>query len=800
MGPTSGGATAETSKVGRGLRELALGVLEREGAGGRKRSDLHVPGSVPPEEGMHGGDSRSVGRVEQTEWMYSPGMKLSLDQAVEAWRVQRATLRTAPLSGTLDCLCRIADLGSFLLRQNDGSVKQLTSAVGPQTLAPHVDVRQVKHWFGEIKQFPHIDRLLRALSPGVPVDVAQGGHLSEEVEYGNHSGVRGHAEEVAKKVVTDVVTGRALVFNANFIEEIQGIRLSPLSVVEEPKFRIIHDLTFAGSGNRSSVNEDTEFDCAPKCELGHVLRDVSLRVLYLRQKYGPDARIVLARIDVKEAFRQVPVDPEGAPVFGYKFGNHVVVDLRLQFGWRSSPGFWGLFSAALEHAHTHTTFQHAEVTAHGAAAVDHVTVVPPRGGRAAALPRDCVRIQDVGGETGSEFFVRYYVDDGILVEIQWFPDGRRCIRAIQSLASDHFRLLGVRGPDDPALLSARKITSWDSRLEVLGWIVDTDELSVTMPPTKMQKLCRLMAEWPPSRTWAWEKQVSQLTGFLLHVAFVVRPGKFFVNRLLADVGMPQSAAASETSPTGRGRRVILGPEFHGDLEFWRWFATEGFESIGGCLSAPMFNLVSRPPQRTIFSDASKQAIGGFCLETGVYWRYDLTKDEQARFCGSSQAVKGMNDISINVLELLGMVISAWVLVVLCEDLPAQAGDCVLLRGDNEAAVQWVRRCRGGKEPRSGALMRFLGVLEMSSGWNFDALHVSGVLNDVADGISRWKESEVHANLVRARSHIPWQVWDLGENGRALCTSVLASSSSETPLRLRLCELTRGISVRGWSFA
>ena len=97
-----------------------------------------------------------------------------------------------------------------------------------------------------------------------------------------------------------------MVFNANLVNEIQGIRLSPLGVVEELKLRIIHDLTSAGSGNRSSVNEDTDFDCAPPCELGHVLRDALLRVLYLRQKHGPRARIVLSRIDVKGAncFRQ----------------------------------------------------------------------------------------------------------------------------------------------------------------------------------------------------------------------------------------------------------------------------------------------------------------------------------------------------------------------------------------------------------------------------------------------------------------------------------------------------------------
>ena len=36
--------------------------------------------------------------------------------------------------------------------------------------------------------------------------------------------------------MTDVVAGRALVFNANFINKIQGIRLSPLGAVEEPNF------------------------------------------------------------------------------------------------------------------------------------------------------------------------------------------------------------------------------------------------------------------------------------------------------------------------------------------------------------------------------------------------------------------------------------------------------------------------------------------------------------------------------------------------------------------------------------
>ena len=106
------------------------------------------------------------------------------------------------------------------------------------------------------------------------------------------------------------------------------------------------------------------------------------------------------------------------------------------------------------------------------------------------------------------------------------------------------------------------------------------------------------------------------------------------------------------------------------------------------------------------------------------------------------SVRGVNDLSINVLEHLGMVVSAIVLVSSCADRPSATGDCALLRGGNKAAVHWVRQCRGGLEPRSGALMRLLGVLELSSGWRFEATHVRSIHDAAADGISRWDRGSV----------------------------------------------------------
>ena len=130
----------------------------------------------------------------------------------------------------------------------------------------------------------------------------------------------------------------------------------------------------------------------------------------------------------------------------------------------------------------------------------------------------------------------------------------------------------------------------------------------------------------------------------------------------------------------------LDPEFHDNLEVWRWIIEAGMDASEGGLSAPMPRLVARTPCHTLTSDASKHAEGGFCLEIGQYWRYGLSQEELARFCGSSKHIQSLDNICVNALELLGMVMSAHMLVVVYGERPVGDKDCVLLRSDNEAAI------------------------------------------------------------------------------------------------------------------
>ena len=169
------------------------------------------------------------------------------------------------------------------------------------------------------------------------------------------------------------MNGRAWALKLLSVSDSHGLRVSALGTVEGRMLRIIHDFTFLGSWYHSSVNADTDVSTALPCDLTYVFEDVCRRIPYLRQHHGSIARVMLCCSDIKDVFRQIPVDRLHAAKFGYGFGGYAVVDLCLQFEWHSSPGCWDLVASSLEHVHNQTSFQDAVVSEHGRSAVAHVT-------------------------------------------------------------------------------------------------------------------------------------------------------------------------------------------------------------------------------------------------------------------------------------------------------------------------------------------------------------------------------------------------------------------------------------------
>ena len=105
---------------------------------------------------------------------------------------------------------------------------------------------------------------------------------------------------------------------------------------------------------------------------------------------------------------------------------------------------------------------------------------------------------------------------------------------MQSLASDHFCLFGVRGAPDPPLLSTSEISSWDTHLDVLGWLVDAEALTVTSPPHKRLNLRLILAEWPPARRCFSEAGVT--AGGFPHAQMFCRSSRVFLRASFVGFG------------------------------------------------------------------------------------------------------------------------------------------------------------------------------------------------------------------------------------------------------------------------
>lgn len=80
-------------------------------------------------------------------------------------------------------------------------------------------------------------------------------------------------------------------------------------------------------------------------------------------------------------------------------------------------------------------------------------------------------------------------------------------------------------------------------------------------------------------------------------------------------------------------------------------------------------------------------------------------------------------------------------------------------------------------------------------------HIAGVKNTIADGISRWEDrSTITADWLRMLPDVAWHEQVMNPEGLKLCTSILASSSPEDPLRARLEGPMHQPSVLGAFFA
>jgi hypothetical protein len=124
---------------------------------------------------------------------------------------------------------------------------------------------------------------------------------------------------------------------------------------------------------------------------------------------------------------------------------------------------------------------------------------------------------------------------------------------------------------------------------------------------------------------------------------------------------------------------------------------------------------------TMFSDASYTIGGGYVINGVGYSHWKWTGEERGVFEEINQ--------HINVLELMVVVVAVWSNVALFRNRSVR----VFI--DNTSAISWIQAMRSNS-PLAKPWIRLLVLLCITFNIHLSPTHIPGVLNVIADGLSR----------------------------------------------------------------
>ena len=249
-------------------------------------------------------------------------------------------------------------------------------------------------------------------------------------------------------------------------ETLPDIHISRFGLIPKKspgEWRLIVDLS---SPDGRSVNDGVYEHL---CSLKYVSVEDALQVVLSLGRGS-----LLAKIDIKKAYRNIPVAPADRLLLGMIWENQLFVDATLPFGLRSAPKIFTAVADAAEWM---------------------------------------ARQQGV-------HWIFHYLDDFLLVGP---PNSDVCKKNIDRVLG-LFAELGL--PVAPA-----KLEGPTTNLCFLGIEIDTVALEIRLPRDKLSRLQELVRKWL-GRLSCTKTELESLLGFLSHACCVVRAGKTFMRRLL----------------------------------------------------------------------------------------------------------------------------------------------------------------------------------------------------------------------------------------------------------------------------
>ena len=275
-----------------------------------------------------------------------------------------------------------------------------------------------------------------------------------------------HPEIISDYIDKECSLGRILgPFSPNDIEPpVQVSRFGVIPKGHTPgKWRLILDLS---SPEGESVNDGIAPD---DCSLRYLkIKEVATAVL----KSGP--RTEMAKIDIQNAYRIVPVHPADRYLLGMSWEGGIYVDAVLPFGLRSAPIIFNALADALLWI----------LREHGIRVLFH------------------------------------YLDDFFTLGAPHTDECGKNMRIMTALCE----LLGI--PLSPEKCLGPLVT-----LTYLGFEFDTARMEIKLPREKLDHIAQVVRDWE-EKSRCTLKELESLIGELQHVSAVVKPGRSFLHRMI----------------------------------------------------------------------------------------------------------------------------------------------------------------------------------------------------------------------------------------------------------------------------
>lgn len=322
-----------------------------------------------------------------------------------------------------------------------------------------------EEWRARLQEHPDTrlkDYVLRGIQEGFRVGYDYRNHKCKRVKDNLRSALE-HPDVVCKYIAEECADGRLLgPFSPDSLPAVQVSRFGVIPKSTPGKWRLILDLS---SPEGNSVNDGINPEL---CSLSYVSVDDAARTVA-----GLGRGALLAKVDIKSAYRMVPVHPEDRMLLGMVWDGALYVDATLPFGLRSAPKIFNTLADVIEW---------------------------------------------ILKQEGIDW-VFHYLDDFLVIGA---PSSDQCARQLQTLLAVFDKLnvpVAVEKLEGPATI-----------LIFLGIELDTQALTLRLPVDKLTELKLLINSWTQKRACT-KKDLQSLVGKLQHACKVVRPGRSFLRRM-----------------------------------------------------------------------------------------------------------------------------------------------------------------------------------------------------------------------------------------------------------------------------